>query len=163
MNGKHEILELLKHRLQILNGIRDFYLIKQKYFINSLEKREKKSEQLPTDYLQELSINETKWKQCIKNLKESKNIPSNNPDIIVSLALPEEIVTQYFAYKDRIHQCLQEIDRVKTNLELLISDAFPIPILKLSTAKPRHSNKGIKKPPVFRLSDSDFLGKKRKK
>lgn len=163
MNGKHEILELLKHRLQILNRIRDFYLIKQKYFINSLEKNEKKLEQLPTDYLQALSFNETKWKQCIKNLKDSKNIPSSNPDIIVSLALPEEIVTQYFAYKDRIHQCLQEIDRVKTNLELLISDAFPIPILKLSTAKSRHSNKSFKKPPLFRLSDSDALGKKRKK
>ncbi len=93
MSKKHEILDLLKKRLQILNGIRDFYLVKQKYFIHTHEREDTETERLPIDYFQELSINEANWKRCIKNLKESKNIPSNNPDIIITLALSEEVVT----------------------------------------------------------------------
>lgn len=163
MTEKHEILKLLRDRLQILQGIRDFYLRKQKSLLETDSKTEKKLEKLHHHYLQQLLLNETDWKKSIKSLREIKNIPSENPDIIVSLALDEEIITQYFAYKDRIHQSLHEIDRIKTNLDLLASDAFPFTRLQIPSGKSRQLIKNQKKPLPVRISDSDRPKKTGKK
>lgn len=155
MTEKHEILYLLKNRLQILNGIRDFYLKKQKSLIEADSKTEKKLEKLHKNYLQEFLVNETDWKKLISSLKESRDIPSENPDIIVSLTLEEGLITQYFAYKDRIHQILHEIDRIKTNLDLLASDAFPFLRDQIFPNKSRQVGKNQKKPLPARISDRD--------
>jgi hypothetical protein len=126
-------------------------------------KIEKKLEKLHNHYLQELLVNETDWKKLIKNLRETQNIPSENPDHIVSLALDEEIITQYFAYKDRIHQSLHEIDRIKTNLDLLASEAFPFTPLQISPGKSRHPAKNQKKCVPVRISNIDTPKKTGKK
>jgi hypothetical protein len=155
MTEKHEILNLLKNRLQLLNGIRDFYLKKQKSLIEADSKTEKNLEKLHKNYLQELLVNETDWKKLITSLKETRDIPSENPDIIVSLTLEEDLITQYFAYKDRIHQILHEIDRIKTNLDLLASDAFPFLRDQIFPSKSRQAGKNQKKPLPARISDAD--------
>jgi len=161
MTEKHEILKLLKDRLQILSGIRDFYLRKQKSLLGTDPKTENKLEKLHQHYLQELLLNDTEWKKLIKNLRESNNIPSENPDIIVSLVLDEEIITQYFAYKDRIHQRLHEINRIKTNSDLLVKDAFPFKRSTAPTGKSRHLVNNQKKTISTRISDpSEKPGKK---
>jgi len=161
MTEKHEILKLLKDRLQILSGIRDFYLRKQKSLLETDPKTENKLEKLHQHFLQELLLNETEWKKLIKSLREVNNIPSENPDIIVSLVLDEEIITQYFAYKDRIHQSLHEINRIKTNFDLLAKDAFPFSRSKTSGGKSRHLANDQKKIIPTRIADpSEKPGKK---
>jgi hypothetical protein len=162
MTEKHEILNLLKNRLQLLNGIRDFYLKKQKSLIEADNKIEKKLEKLHKNYRQELLVNETNWKNLITSLKETKDIPSENPDIIVSLTLEEDLITQYFAYKDRIHQILHEIDRIKTNLDLLASDSFPFLRDHIFPSKSRQTGKNQKKPLPARISNADTSKKQGK-
>ena len=88
---------------------------------------------------------EEKWRNFIKKLKSGKRIESNNTDVIISLTLHDDWVTQYFAYKDQLYQILSEIERIKKNSHLMASNEFPYFLRTPPKPTPKSQQQNAKK------------------
>jgi hypothetical protein len=122
---ENEILYLIKERIRILSLLKEIYLKKQKSVFSSEKGDDDRLDELHKIFLGEMLTLEEKWRNFIKKLKSGKRIDSNNADVIISLTLHDEWVTQYFAYKDQLYQILSEIERIKKNSHLMASNEFP--------------------------------------
>jgi hypothetical protein len=122
---EHELLHLMKERTHYLSLLKEVYLKKQKSFVKPNEDESKRLNELHEIFLKEMLHLEEKWQSIIKKMKLNNNVRAENTDIIISLTLDEEMITQYFAYKDKMYQLLSEIERIKRNNDLMASNAFP--------------------------------------
>jgi len=148
---EHELLHLMKERAHYLSLLKEVYLKKQKSFIEPNEDESKRLNELHEIFLKEMLHLEEKWQSIIKKMKLNNNVRAENTDIIISLTLDEEMITQYFAYKDKMYQLLSEIERIKRNNDLMANNAFPFLQKKSMTPK---SERGIRQ--TFSTRPSKF-------
>ena len=148
---EHELLHLMKERAHYLSLLKEVYLKRQKSFVEPNEDESKRLNELHEIFLKEMLHLEEKWQSIIKKMKLNNNVRAENTDIIISLTLDEEMITQYFAYKDKMYQLLSEIERIKRNNDMMASNAFPFLQKKSVTRK---SEKGIE--PAFSAGPSKF-------
>jgi len=139
---ENEILYLIKERIRVLSLLKEIYLKKQKSVFSEEKDDHERLNELHKKFLGEMLTLEEKWRTFIKQLKSGKRIESNNTDIIISLTLHDEWVTQYFAYKDQLYQILSEIERIKKNSHLMASNEFPyfLRVPQKSATKAQHQN-----------------------
>jgi hypothetical protein len=122
---EHELLNLMKDRAHYLSLLKEIYLKKQKSFVEPDEAETKRLNELHEIFLKEMLHLEEKWQSVLKKIKLNNNLHTESTDIILSLTLDEDMITQYFAYKDKMYQLLGEIERIKKNSDLMANNAFP--------------------------------------
>jgi len=152
---EHEILYLIKERIRVLSLLKEIYLKKQKLVFSGETEENERLDEHHKIFIAEMLALEEKWRTFIHNLKSDKKIDSDNTDIILSLALHDDWVTQYFAYKDKLYQILSEIERIKKNSHLMASNEFPY-LLNKDRVTSKSQQKNLNRPKQNRL----FLDKK---
>jgi hypothetical protein len=119
------LLNLLEERTRYLSLLKEVYLKKQHFFIEPDKIEMERLNELHEIFLKEMLHLEEKWHNYIKKLKLANNLQTETTDVILSMILDEEMITRYFAYKDKMYQLLNEIDRIKKNSLLMSKNAFP--------------------------------------
>jgi len=148
---ENEILYLIKERIRVLSLLKEIYLKKQKLVFSGEAEENDRLDELHKIFISEMLELEEKWKSFIQKVKYERKIDSNNTDIILSLALHDDWVTQYFAYKDKLYQILSEIERIKKNSHLMASNEFPY-LLDKERISPKSKPKNLIRPHQNRLS-----------
>lgn len=144
---QNEILYLIKERIRVLSLLKEIYLKKQKSVFSEEKDVDDRLNELHKIFLGEMLTLEDKWRTFIKKLKSGKRIESNNTDVIISLTLHDDWVTQYFAYKDQLYQILSEIERIKKNSNLMASNEFPYFLRTPQASAPKSQHQNVKKRP----------------
>jgi hypothetical protein len=139
---EHTLLNLMKERIRYLSLLKEIYLKKQHFYIEPDEKERERLNELHEIFLKEMLQLEEKWHTLIKKLKSSNNLQAISTDAIMSVVLDEDMIAHYFAYKDKMYQLLNEIDRIKKNNLLMSKNAFPF-IQKKSGLSKSNSRKRI--------------------
>jgi hypothetical protein len=160
--SQNEILYLMKERIRILSQLKEIYLKKQKSVFSEKSEDDERLNELHKIFMGEMLKLEEKWRSFIQGIKSDQKIESNNADIIVSLTLHDDWVTQYFAYKDKLYQTLNEIERIKKNSQLMASKEFPF-TLKSKAIALNSSQKDSARPKQNLRSIENKMNRSKKK
>jgi hypothetical protein len=136
-----EVLHLMTERIRVLSRLKELYLKKQKLMMDAHAEGLKELAVVQRSCLEDLINLENRWRSLITRLKNASHAASDHTDIIISLSLKEDDITEYFAYRDQLHQTVLEIDRIKKNNDLLTRNALPLTLQKTQRS---HSRAEIK-------------------
>ena len=124
MSIQLEVLHLMTERIRVLSRLKGLYLKKQKLVMDAHTQGLKELAVVQRSCLEDLINLENRWRSLVTQLKNSGRVVSDHTDIIISVSLKEDDITEYFAYRDQLHQIVLEIDRIKKNNDLLSRKAL---------------------------------------
>ncbi len=126
MSVQQEILHLMTERIRVLSRLKDLYLKKQKLVVDPHKDGLDKLAVVQRSCMEDMLNLESGWRSLVGKLKTFSRVSSDQTDIIISLSLKDEAATEYFAYRDQLHQIVSEIERIKRNNDLLAQNSIPL-------------------------------------